>query len=850
VAGGAWCAGKPGRRQIHDRRTTDDTEPQTTVIPALIVWHALVALVAPALAGRLGRRVFLWCALAPAVTLVWLAGAAGGVVDGRPVTASIDWVPALGLELSFRVDGFGLLMAGVVAGIGLLVFAYAASYFAGHEHPKLGALGAHLAGFAGSMLGLVTADNVFALFVFWELTAVFSFLLIGFDDTKGSARGAAREALLVTSLGGLALLGGLVLLSQAAGTTSLAGILAAPPQGATVTAALVLVVIGAATKSAQVPFHFWLPAAMEAPTPVSAYLHSATMVKAGVYLVARFSPAFGSTALWRPLVVGIGLATMVVGGYRALRQHDLKLLLAFGTVSQLGFLFVVFGAGTPTAAKAGAAVLLAHALFKAALFLVTGIIDHQAHTRDLRRLDGLGRHHPALAATGVAAAASMAGIPLCFGFVAKELALEAWVEGPFAAPGDAAVLAVVVLGSMLTVAYSARFVWGAFAGKAAVPGARAAGADVPPAAPAFLAPALVLAAAGVLLGVVPGLAGTLVVDAAAALVPRAPGSLAGATLKLWHGLTPALGVSALVLAGGAALVAARRRVERFQTEAPSPGGAAIGYQRSLELLNRIADLTTGVLQNGSLPTYVAVVATSLVVVPGAVLIPQLRAPDGLVLAESWVQLLVVVLIGLVVAAAARIHRRFAAVLLVGAAGFLVAGLFVIQGGADLALTLVLIETLAIVIFVLVLRHLPERFRAPVGRGVVAARAAVALAAGAFVTGFLLTAGAARTAAPVGEELVGRALPDGGGRNVVNVILTDFRALDTLGEIAVLLVAALGISALVTAGRRARGPAPGVGPGAVPGPGPGPGAGPPDRGRDAPEAEINPVPATGAGEGRR
>ncbi len=770
------------------------------MIPALIAWHALVASAAPVLARRLGRRVFLWCALAPAVTLGWIVAVAPKVRAGDPATASIRWVPALGLELGFRMDGFGLLMAGVVAGIGLLVFAYARSYFAGHEHPKLGALGAHLVGFAGAMFGLVTADNVFALFVFWELTAVFSFLLIGFEDTKGSARGAAREALLITSLGGLALLAGLVLLTQAAGRASLAEILASPPRGGTVTAALVLVVVGAATKSAQVPFHSWLPAAMEAPTPVSAYLHSATMVKAGVYLVARFAPAYGATGVWRPLVIGIGLATMLVGGYRALRQHDLKLLLAFGTISQLGFLFVVFGAGTPTATKAGTAVLLAHALFKAALFLVTGIIDHQAHTRDIRRLDGIGRHHRLLAATGIAAAASMAGIPLSFGFVAKELALETWIDGPFAGPGNAAVLAGVVVASMLTVAYSARFVWGAFAAKGAFPGARAVGADMPAPSLAFLAPAALPAAAGVLFGLVPGRIGSLVVDAAAALGSVAAKGPAGAGLELWHGFTPALGLSALVLTGGGVLVAARRRVERLQTDAPSPVGAATGYQRSLEWLNLVADRTTAVLQNGSLPTYVAVVTITVVVVPGAVLVRHLQVPDGLVAAESWVQLAVVGLLAVAVGALVRIHRRFAAVLLVGAVGFLVAGLFVLQGGADLALTLVLIETLGIVIFVLVLRHLPERFRAPVGRGVVAARAAVAVAGGVFVTGFLLTAGAARTAAPVGEALIDQALPLGGGRNVVNVILTDFRALDTLGEISVLLVAALGIGALVTAGR--------------------------------------------------
>ena len=797
------------------------------MIAALIAWHALVALAAPVLFRRLGCRVFLWCALAPAAVLGWLVVAGPAILAGDALDHAFAWVPALDLEVTFRVDGFSVVMLAVVAGIGLAVFLYAPSYFAGHAGPKLGALAGHLTGFAGSMVGLVTADNVYALFLFWELTAVFSFLLIGYDDTKGSARGAAREALIVTSLGGLALLAGLVLLAQAAGTASLAGILERAPRGGPVTAALVLVVVGAATKSAQAPFHFWLPAAMEAPTPVSAYLHSATMVKAGVYLVARFAPAFAAVGVWRPLVIGTGLATMVVGGYRALRQHDLKLLLAFGTVSQLGFLFVCFGAGTPLAAKAGTAVLVAHALFKAALFLVVGVVDHQAHTRDVRRLDGLGRRLPVLAAAGTAAAASMAGLPLLFGFVAKELAFETWVEGPFPAAGDAAVLAVLVAASMLTVAYSARFVWGAFLGKEGEAVTPVAGAEVGVPAPTFVAPAVALAAAGLVLGVAPGLAGSFVVDAARALQP----GLGAGTLVLWHGLTPALGLSLVVFAGGAVLVAQRRRLERWQAATASPVGAALGYQRSLEGLNRLADRVTGLLQNGSLPTYVAVVVGTLLLVPGAALLGALRRPDDLVVADHPLQVVAVALIAVAAVTVTRIRRRFAAVLLVGLIGYLVAGLFVIQGGADLALTQLLIETLGVVIFVLVLRHLPERFRAPVGRRVVAVRALLALGTGAFVTAFLLTAGAARTTVPVGEGLAERALPVGGGRNVVNVILTDFRALDTLGEIAVLGVATLGIASLVGARRRARITAPGDGWGVEP------------------TGAEGPVPARPAGEGR-
>jgi multicomponent Na+:H+ antiporter subunit A len=385
---------------------------------ALVALHAFVAACAPYVYARIGRRVFVWCALAPGATCVWAAAQSSSVLDGRAVTESVAWVPQLGLALSMRLDAFSLLMVALVSGIGVLVFLYASCYFAGDEGSRLGVFAAQLTGFAGAMFGLVVADNVYLLFVFWELTAITSYLLIGYEDEKGSVRAAARQALLVTSAGGLALLGGLVLLSQAAGTASLHGLLTESPSGGVVNAALVLVVVGAATKSAQAPFHSWLPAAMAAPTPVSAYLHSATMVKAGIYLVARFAPSFAGAGIWRPLVVTVGVVTMLVGGYRALRQHDLKLLLAYGTVSQLGFMFALFGVGSPEATKAGAALLLAHGLFKAGLFLTVGIIDHQAHTRDVRLLDGLGRQMPVLCAAAVVAAASMAGLPPLFGFVA------------------------------------------------------------------------------------------------------------------------------------------------------------------------------------------------------------------------------------------------------------------------------------------------------------------------------------------------------------------------------------------------------------------------------------------------
>ena len=766
---------------------------------ALILFHGLIAIGAAVLAPRLGRRVVWWCVLAPLAALVWALWQAPNVVDGHPVIEQVDWVPALGLDLGFRFDAFSLLMVVIVSGIGVLVFAYSSSYFAGHESQKLGALAAQLTAFSGAMFGLVVSDNVLMLFVFWELTSITSYLLIGYEDEKGSARAAARQALLITAGGGLALLAGLVLLSQAAGTTSLHAILEKAPSGGVVPAALILVIFGAATKSAQVPFHSWLPAAMVAPTPVSAYLHSATMVKAGIYVIARFAPAFAVEGVWRPIVLTIGGITMLVGGYRALRQHDLKLLLAYGTVSQLGFLVVLFGTGTPGAVEAGAALLLAHALFKAALFLTVGIVDHQAHTRDVRRLSGLARRLPVLAPAALLAAASMAGLIPLFGFVAKELAYATYLEGALPEAVDALVLTAIVIGSMLTFAYSGRFVWGAFARKTPGVGTDLIGPAVPRPTRLFVAPVVVLGAISLVLGLAPALADPLVVDGARSLDP----SVSSEGLSLWHGLSTALALSVVTVVAGVMLVANRRRVERLQERAPSPRGSDDAYRGSLELLNRIADQVTGLVQSGSLPVYLTVIALTVLALPGVALAFAIDWPRDFALAESPLQIVVVAMLVVGAVATVLARSRFVAVLLVGAVGYTIAALYLIQGGVDLALTQLLIETLTVVVFVLVLRHLPEKFPSRRERSRQRGQVFVALAIGTFVSVFTVVAVGARSVPPIADELVEQALPEGEGRNVVNVILTDFRGFDTIGEITVLALASLGIVSLVAAGARRR-----------------------------------------------
>ena len=759
---------------------------------ALLALHLVLAIAVPFAAPRLGPRVFLLAAVAPAATTVWAATQAGGVLDGRPVTSGGAWVPGLDLTLDLRLDALGLLMVTLVSGVGTLVFLYCAGYFSAGQR-GLGSFAGVLTAFSGAMLGLVLSDDLLLLYVFWELTSVTSWLLIGFDDESPESRRAAQQALLITTLGGLVMLLGLILLAQQAGTASLSGILADPPGGTTVAVALVLVLVGAFTKSAQVPFHPWLPAAMAAPTPVSAYLHAAAMVKAGVYLVARLAPAFAAVAPWRPLVLTVGLATMLVGGWRSLRQNDLKRLLAFGTVSQLGFLMVLLGAGTHEAALAGAALLLAHGLFKSTLFLAVGVIDHETGTRDLRVLSGLGRRLPVLATVATLAALSMAGVPPLLGFISKEAAYEAFLHG---GAGDRAVFVGLFLGSVLTAAYSARFVWGAFASK---PGCPPTKAHTP--SPGFLAPVVVLGLAGLVLGLLPGLVDPLVLAYADSYPLEAGAEVEH--LALWHGLTAALGWSALTLAGGAALFLLREPVRGVQRRASRVLGvvdADRSYDLTLSGLERAARRSTAVVQTGSLPVYLGTVLTTLVLLTGGALVSGTSISGDLQAWDRPLQAVVAVVVAAAAVAAARAHRRFTAVLLVGAVGYGVAVLFVLQGGPDLALTQFLVETLTLVLFVFVLRRLPSTFVRRRMRLSQAVRIAVSAAVGVVVAAGVLVAGQARTAAPASQAYLDQALPEGGGSNVVNVVLVDFRGFDTLGEITVLVVAALGIATLVLAGR--------------------------------------------------
>ncbi|MEO6988555.1 MAG: hydrogen gas-evolving membrane-bound hydrogenase subunit E [Aquihabitans sp.] len=759
----------------------------------IVMLHVVAGFAALASARSLRRWGLAVAAVAPLSALVWAATAAPRLLadGGETVTSRFSWATSLGLEAVLRADGFSLIMVLVVTGIGALILAYSTGYFS--DGAKAARVGGLLMIFAGAMLCVVLSDHLLLLYVGWELTSITSFFLIGTDHENPKARKAAVHALMVTGAGGLAMLAGFVLLGQQAGTWRLGEILAAPPTSVATSVAIGLILLGAFTKSAQYPFHSWLPDAMAAPTPISAYLHSATMVKAGVYLIARLAPAFAVTiGWWRPVVVTVGLVTMVAGALRASRPTDLKRLLAFGTVSQLGFLVVLFGIGRPEATAAGVAVLVGHALFKAALFLVVGIVDHQAGTRDVTDLPRLGEGWGVTKTVAVISAASMAAVPPFAGFVAKESAYAALVDG---STGDRVVLAGIVFGSILTVAYSLRLAVGLVRPDAIV-AVDQRQASPPAPAWSFVAPAVVLASLTVLFGLVPQIWESAVDVAAIALDAQAHAHLA-----LWPGLTEALGLSLLTLAVGIGVFAVRRPIEAVAVRwAPVATGVEI-YNGVVDAVLSAAARTTRIVQNGSLATYAAVVLTTASVSTLVAMARGASWPGWPAVGADPTSVVVSSLIVAAAVAATVARRRFAAAILLGAVGYAMALLFVVRGAPDLALTQVAVETLFVVVFLVVLRRLPDRFEhrpSPVGKTV---RIAVSVSVGAFVMIGSIAFAGSRTERPVSDQMVEQALPEGYGRNVVNVILVDIRGLDTVGEATVLATAAVGIVALARAGRR-------------------------------------------------
>jgi len=741
------------------------------LLPLAVFAPFLGAGLAPWLGPRLRARsgYLLWLAFVPALALLALVRPA---LEGRPATSDLTWVPDLGLGLTLRADGFSLLFALMVAVIGVLVTLYAASYLApGERH---GRFYGYLMAFGGAMLGLVLSDNLIALFGFWELTSIASFLLVGFWDSRAAARDGAVKALLVTAVGGLALLAAVALLGVAGHSATLSGLdVAALKASPLFPPALVLVLVAAFTKSAQLPFHLWLPTAMEAPTPVSAFLHSATMVKAGVFLLAKFGFLLDGTTLAQGAMY-VGLLTMFWGSYLALRQNDLKALLAYSTVSQLGILTAMYASHHPFGATAH---LVNHAAFKAALFLVVGIIDHATGSRDIRSLSGLGRRLPITALLAVPAALSMAGVPPFGGFLSKELFYEAMQhEGWLPA-------ALAVTGSVMTFAYSLRFL-SVFFGPY-----RAEAPQLHRPHAAFWLPVLPLTAAVVAFGLVPP-QGTL----ASALTDLAAPGLAfhAEPLALWHGLSATLALSVLTWFLGTALHLLRDRFARLQEAMTPRWNANTAYYALLAGLERFASAFTRATQGASFATHLRVLFV------GVAAVGALRGYRLLLPALTPVPLDMGLATGLVIAGIGGTlltRSRLSALIYLGLAGVASTLIFVLLHAPDLALTQLLIDTVTIILFLSVFRFLPamRRYTRPPSLGVLDG----AIAAGVAATVFTLLLSVQQPIAPrITEFFLHFSKSLAGGANVVNTILVDFRGYDTLGEITVLAVAALSVLALL------------------------------------------------------
>lgn len=767
-------------------------DPEKNLFLVLLCLLPFVGTLLLSIMGGAGRNAQAAIAVLPAIAgLALLGWFAPLVLNGGVAQWHMAWVPTLGLELSLRLDALGLLFAGLILGIGLLIILYARFYLSAKD--AMGRFLAMLLLFQGAMLGIALSGNILLLLIFWELTSLSSFLLIGFRSDTAEGRQGARMALAVTGGGGLALIGGLLLLGTIAGSFELADILASGDiirASALYPVALILILLGCFTKSAQFPFHFWLPHAMAAPTPVSAYLHSATMVKAGVFLLARFWPVLSGTDLWFYLVTTTGLVTMILGAAVALFRHDLKAILAYSTISHLGLLTMLFGFGTPVAAMVGVFHLLNHAVFKAALFMNAGIVDHETGTRDIRLLGGLATLMPITATLGIVASASMAGLPPFAGFLSKEMMLEEAGHTLWAGQSWIVPLAAVI-GATLSVAYSLRYIVHLYFGP------RPASYPAQPHDPPFglWAPSALLVVLTILVGLFPQTLTVGLVTPAAAIVTG--GTAPPFKPALWHGVTPALVMSIVAVAVGALMLWLHGPLLRAWDALRLPDAKRM-FDRALEwLVDRASDMTRAI-HNGSLQRQlsllflVAILVGALGVWTGGYSLgtrPTIPAHPVAILAWG-------LLVAAVIAVVKAQRQRYLTLVYISVVGLVVSLAFVYLSAPDLALTQISVEVVTILLLLLALNLMPKQ---PVRLSSNSLRLRDGLIGltGGTVAG--LAAWAVMTREPndpISAYHWENSYSGGGGTNVVNVTLVDFRAFDTFGEITVLGIAALTIFALL------------------------------------------------------
>lgn len=760
------------------------------MILASVLSLFVLAAAAPLVVRLAGRHAGWILAALPAGWAAWYGSHLPLVGSGGVVTPErLVWVESLGVALSFRIDGLSLLFALLVTGVGALITVYAGGYLG--EHRQAGRFFCFLIAFMASMLGLVVSDNLLGIFIFWELTSVTSFLLIGFGHERTAARNAALQAVIVTGLGGLALLAGLILMGLAAGTFEFSEML---DRGVHLgghplyPAILTLVCLGAFTKSAQAPFHFWLPGAMEAPAPVSAYLHSSTMVKAGVFLLAKFSPVLGGTEGWVWTLQVVGGVTMVYAAVLAARSVYFKRILAFTTVSSLGAMVMLLGLGGAGEAAA-MAFLLAHAMYKGTLFMVAGIVEKKSGTKDVERLTGLMRVMPVTFAAAALGAMSMAALPPFFGFTAKYL-MKSPLHGSAIEP--VLVGGVLVFGLLMTTA-ALLVAWKPFAGRP-----NEAALEASEAGPALLLGPVVLGGAGLVAGLAPGLFARPLADSATLAVTGAASESAMSAIKL---LKPSvlLSTSTLAIGLGVVLFALRAilgRATGFLDRLEPVSGPSL-FRAGLDGVLGYGVWQTRVLQNGSLNAYIRAITFGFLAVAGGLFVARVGS-SMLLPAREPVSVLGVILVALMVAsaiAATQFRYRLAAVAALGVAGVASALIFVFYGAPDVAMTQFAIETLTVLIFVLVFYHLPQ-FTNYTTRLRKTADWAISVLFGGVMAGLVLLTVRTDLAPAISGYFSENAYPLGKGRNIVNVIIVDFRAADTFGELVVLGIAGVGVATLL------------------------------------------------------
>ncbi|WP_404342671.1 putative monovalent cation/H+ antiporter subunit A [Vreelandella venusta] len=748
----------------------------------------VLAASSPLLNRWFGERASLLLALFPASIAGWLFSQAPLVLSNGPQLLEWAWVPSLGISLSFLLDGLSLLFGLLITVIGTCVLVYAGGYLKGHQ--DIARFHLALVAFMVSMLGLVLADGLLTLFIFWELTSITSYLLIGFNHTDIEARKSARQGLFVTVAGGLALMAGLVLLGIASGSWSLSEILQSDDdlrQHALYTPMLICLLLGAFTKSAQFPFHFWLPNAMAAPTPVSAYLHSATMVKAGIYLLARLQPELGGTGMWVTVLSVVGATTMLTGAFLAIHHTNIKKLLAYSTIMALGTLTMLLGIGSDYAMTAFVTFLLAHSMYKGALFMVAGILDHETGTKDVTAMGGLRRVMPVTAVIALVAALSLSGVPPLFGFIGKELMLEA-------ALGAERVQLLLVLfaflSAILTIAVAAVIALRPFYG------ARHDTPKTPHEAPfsMLIGPGL-LAFGSLALGLAPAMLG------ADALLTSAATAVAGEalpiSLSLWYGVNVALIMSVVSLILGF-LLFKRWDSVRGQLARLAPimrYGPEAGYEGLMNGIVRFSEWQTRLLQNGYMRNYILVMLVVLIALIGNSILLRHSPQLALSLDVRFHEVIVVGTMAMGALFATISRSRLGAVVSVGIMGFSIALIFILFSAPDLGITQLLVETMTVILLVLVLFRLPrfsnlstnlERIR----------DGAVAATMGVLIFLLIMTAWSIDQFETISTYMVENSAPLAYGRNIVNVILVDYRALDTLGEMFVLALAAIGVIAML------------------------------------------------------